>query len=162
MRSANLFGPLKGLCPHKALIGLTQASGLAGGFDCGSARNPELPCYSPACGRRLCRCSPGWITTTTTAASGIWRSYPLTNITTTSPQVSTPPVCCRYGSNENVLDLGSTLIAERSIPYGIGYCPLFLLLHAWPRSWRGCKSRCISVRWTAHNEVWDNRRQHLF
>ncbi|MFQ9142099.1 MAG: IS3 family transposase [Oscillospiraceae bacterium] len=33
----------------------------------------------------------------------------LTNITTTSPQVSTPPVCCRYGSNENVLDLGSTL-----------------------------------------------------
>ena len=34
----------------------------------------------------------------------------LTNITTTSPQVSTPPVCCRYGSNENVLDLGSTLI----------------------------------------------------
>ena len=33
MRSANLFGPLKGLCPHKALIGLTQASGLAGGFD---------------------------------------------------------------------------------------------------------------------------------
>ena len=33
MRSANLFGPLKGLCPHKALIGLTQASGLAGGLD---------------------------------------------------------------------------------------------------------------------------------
>ena len=33
MRSANLFGPLKGLCPHKALIGLTQATGLAGGFD---------------------------------------------------------------------------------------------------------------------------------
>ena len=33
MRSANLFGPLKGLCPYKALIGLTQASGLAGGFD---------------------------------------------------------------------------------------------------------------------------------
>ena len=32
-RSANLFGPLKGLCPYKALIGLTQASGLAGGFD---------------------------------------------------------------------------------------------------------------------------------
>lgn len=23
--------------------------------------------------------------------------------------MSTPPVCCRYGSNENVLDLGSTL-----------------------------------------------------
>ena len=36
MRSANLFGPLKGLCPHKALIGLTQASGLAGGFDLNS------------------------------------------------------------------------------------------------------------------------------
>ena len=33
MRSANLFGPLKGHCPYKALIGLTQASGLAGGFD---------------------------------------------------------------------------------------------------------------------------------
>lgn len=33
MQSANLFGPLKGLCPHKALIGLTQASGLAGGLD---------------------------------------------------------------------------------------------------------------------------------
>ena len=25
--------------------------------------------------------------------------------------MSTPPVCCRYGSNENVLDLGSTLDA---------------------------------------------------
>ena len=57
----------------------------------------------------------GWITTTTTAASGIWRSYPLTNITTTSPQVSTPPVCSRYGSNENVLDLGSTLVLGLSI-----------------------------------------------
>ena len=34
MRSANLFGPLKGHCLYKALIGLTQASGLAGGFDC--------------------------------------------------------------------------------------------------------------------------------
>ena len=33
MRSANLFGPLKGHCLYKALIGLTQASGLAGGFD---------------------------------------------------------------------------------------------------------------------------------
>ena len=33
MQSANLFGPLKGLCPHKALIGLTQATGSAGGFD---------------------------------------------------------------------------------------------------------------------------------
>ena len=41
MRSANLFGPLKGLCPHKALIGLTQASGLAGGFD--------SCCMHPAC-----------------------------------------------------------------------------------------------------------------
>ena len=38
MRSANLFGPLKGHCPYKALIGLTQASGLAGGFD---LRNTE-------------------------------------------------------------------------------------------------------------------------
>ena len=37
MRSANLFGPLKGLCPYKALIGLTQATGLAGGFDLGSS-----------------------------------------------------------------------------------------------------------------------------
>ena len=60
----------------------------------------------------------GWITTTTTAASGIWRSYPLTNITTTSPQVSTPPVCCRYGSNENVLDLGSTLEMARKYRTG--------------------------------------------
>ena len=42
MRSANLFGPLKGLCPHKALIGLTQASGLAGGFD-SKIRNVPFP-----------------------------------------------------------------------------------------------------------------------
>ena len=34
MQSADRFGPLKGLCPYKALIGLTQATGLAGGFDC--------------------------------------------------------------------------------------------------------------------------------
>ena len=33
MQSADRFGPLKGLCPYKALIGLTQATGLAGGFD---------------------------------------------------------------------------------------------------------------------------------
>ena len=33
MRSANLFRPLKGRCPYKALLGLNQASGLAGGFD---------------------------------------------------------------------------------------------------------------------------------
>ena len=33
MQSANLSGPLKGLRPHQALIGPTQASGLAGGFD---------------------------------------------------------------------------------------------------------------------------------
>ena len=33
MQSANLSGPLKGRCLYKALIGLTQASGLAGGFD---------------------------------------------------------------------------------------------------------------------------------
>lgn len=35
MQSANLSGPLKGLRPYQALIGPTQASGLAGGFDCG-------------------------------------------------------------------------------------------------------------------------------
>ena len=51
MRSANLFGPLKGLCPHKALIGLTQASGLAGGFDSaffGSApdQDPKAATYA--------------------------------------------------------------------------------------------------------------------
>ena len=34
MQSANLSGPLKGLRPYQALIGPTQASGLAGGFDC--------------------------------------------------------------------------------------------------------------------------------
>ena len=33
MRSANLSGPLKGYCPNNALLGLTQATGLAGGFD---------------------------------------------------------------------------------------------------------------------------------
>ena len=33
MQSANLSGPLKGLRPHQALLGPTQASGLAGGFD---------------------------------------------------------------------------------------------------------------------------------
>ena len=33
MQTANLSGPLKGYCLYKALIGLTQASGLAGGFD---------------------------------------------------------------------------------------------------------------------------------
>ena len=35
MQSANLSGPLKGLRPHQALLGPTQASGLAGGFDLG-------------------------------------------------------------------------------------------------------------------------------
>lgn len=35
MQSANLSGPLKGLRPYQALIGPTQASGLAGGFDSG-------------------------------------------------------------------------------------------------------------------------------
>ena len=35
MQSANLSGPLKGLRPYQALIGPTQASGLAGGFDFG-------------------------------------------------------------------------------------------------------------------------------
>ena len=33
MQSANLSGPLKGLRPYHALLGLSQASGLAGGFD---------------------------------------------------------------------------------------------------------------------------------
>ena len=33
MQSANLSGPLKGLRPYHALLGLIQASGLAGGFD---------------------------------------------------------------------------------------------------------------------------------
>ena len=49
MRSANLFGPLKGHCPYKALIGLIQASGLAGGFDFGKG-----PCFpqSHDCGDR--------------------------------------------------------------------------------------------------------------
>ena len=34
MRSANLSAPLKGFRPYNALIGLNQASGLAGGPDC--------------------------------------------------------------------------------------------------------------------------------
>ena len=46
MRSANLFGPLKGLCPHKALIGLTQASGLAGGFDFTTIRLADFPLFT--------------------------------------------------------------------------------------------------------------------
>lgn len=33
MHSANLSGPLKGLHPYQALLGPTQASGFAGGFD---------------------------------------------------------------------------------------------------------------------------------
>ncbi len=33
MRSANLSAPLKGFRPYNALIGLNQASGLAGGPD---------------------------------------------------------------------------------------------------------------------------------
>ena len=37
-------------------------------------------------------------------------SYTHLDVYKRQPQVSTPPVCCRYGSNENVLDLGSTLI----------------------------------------------------
>ena len=39
MQSANLSGPLKGLRPYQALIGPTQASGLAGGFDSMAAIN---------------------------------------------------------------------------------------------------------------------------
>ena len=43
----------------------------------------------------------------------LMRKYRLTcppmNFTITSPQVSTPLVCCRNGSNKNVLDLGCTL-----------------------------------------------------
>ena len=35
MRSANHSAPLQGLRLYKALLGLIQASGLAGGFDCG-------------------------------------------------------------------------------------------------------------------------------
>ena len=35
MQSANLFGPLKGLCPHKALIGLTQTTSSTSGYDFG-------------------------------------------------------------------------------------------------------------------------------
>ena len=60
MQSADRFGPLKGLCPYKALIGLTQATGLAGGFDskrqrkriaapvCGLARNDRARCKIPS------------------------------------------------------------------------------------------------------------------
>ena len=47
MQSADRFGPLKGLCPYKALIGLTQATGLAGGFDYTLYKN--LTCYLLFC-----------------------------------------------------------------------------------------------------------------
>lgn len=33
MQSANLSGPLKGHCRNKAIVALTQAAGLAGGYD---------------------------------------------------------------------------------------------------------------------------------
>ena len=36
MQPANLSGPLKGLRSHHARLGLTQASGFAGGFDLGA------------------------------------------------------------------------------------------------------------------------------
>ena len=36
MQSANLSGPFRG-CLYYALLGLPQATGLAGGYDCGSA-----------------------------------------------------------------------------------------------------------------------------
>ena len=42
MQSANLSGPLKGLRPYQALLGPTQASGLAGGFDCRGFRSIHL------------------------------------------------------------------------------------------------------------------------
>ena len=51
----------------------------------------------------------GWIITTRTAASGTWQSCLPMNFTITSPHMGTPPVCCRSGSNENVLDWGCTL-----------------------------------------------------
>ena len=51
----------------------------------------------------------GWIITTRTAASGTWQSCLPMNFTITSPHMGTPPVCCRSGPNETVLDLGCTL-----------------------------------------------------
>ena len=67
MQSANLSGPLKGLRPYQALIGPTQASGLAGGFDSAAQRPPPpfgismlgagraAPAQFPACGREFTR-----------------------------------------------------------------------------------------------------------
>ena len=43
MQSANLSGPLKGFCPYQALIGPTQASGFAGGFDSGGSAPDAEP-----------------------------------------------------------------------------------------------------------------------
>ena len=48
------------------------------------------------------------------AASGIWRSSHQMNTTVTSPQVNTPSAYCRHGSNEFVLDLGSTSLWTNS------------------------------------------------
>ena len=50
MQSANLSGPLKRRCRHQALIGPTQASGLAGGFDCVAKKDAlETPCNAIFC-----------------------------------------------------------------------------------------------------------------
>ena len=77
----------------------------------------------------------GWNTTTATAASGIWQSCHRMNTTVTSPQANTPTACCRHGSNEFVLDLGSTLnpvttrTAGRSDrPEAPSATPVFILL----------------------------------
>ena len=48
MQSANLSGPLKGLRPHQALLGPTQASGLAGGFD-----SKNLAEFAPAGAKKM-------------------------------------------------------------------------------------------------------------
>lgn len=55
MQSANLSGPLKGLRPYQALIGPTQASGLAGGFD----YRKGLAEFAPAGAKKLKSVFPG-------------------------------------------------------------------------------------------------------
>ena len=56
MRSANLSAPLQGLRLYQALLGLSQAAGLASGFDSSTYRKDPEPCadgatcvQAPAC-----------------------------------------------------------------------------------------------------------------
>ena len=58
MRSANPSAPLQGLRLYKALLGLIQASGLAGGFDFYMTCAMKLPIFSAALS---CICRVTWV-----------------------------------------------------------------------------------------------------